>query len=730
MISITTLLIGLGQNIALLLALTLSIGLISSRMRSAADFIRSLIFGALFGAGAFFGMSMPVQVAPDIVIDGQVVIAGIAGAWAGPLSAILSGGIISIGRFWMGGAGTTAGIAAILTASLIGVVLFFRQGPRLQNGKFHHLMLLGLALAAQTLLWDLLFSASDPWAGLKAHCLPVLLFYPMATLFLGRLLSLENQWEDADIALKESEERYKSLFQNNHSVMLLIDPLTARIVDANPAACGFYGYSRRTITRMKITDINILPNRHFEREIDRAAEENPNFYFFRHKLADGTIRDVEVHSGPITVNGKELLFSIVHDHTERKQAEDELRETRDKLELRVAERTQELARTNQALKRQIARIRETKLALRESEKKYSTLVESALVGVYIVQDGKIEFANPKFADMFGYTRKELIGMNSLNLIHPEDRERVRKIREMRLSGKPAPEEYECRCIRKTGEVIHTTRRNTLIRYRGKPAVSGNLADVTKRRQIEEALRESEKELKILSSQLLTAEETERKRIARELHDSIGQALSAIKFGVETSLGNLKPVADPSTLKILKAVIPIAQGAIEEVRRIVKDLRPSILDNLGILATIGWVCREFQNVYTGITIDTAIHLDEKDIPEHLRTVIYRVLLEALNNVAKHSGASEVRLGLEKSDGVIRLSIQDNGRGFNLAKIIALGTARRGFGLASMRERTELTSGKFAIQTSPSGGTRIQACWPIETPSEAPRAGTGTNGPVGS
>jgi PAS domain S-box-containing protein len=123
--------------------------------------------------------------------------------------------------------------------------------------------------------------------------------------------------------LRESEQRYSSLFKDNHSVMLLIDPESADIVEANPAACSFYGWSQEELTSMKITDINMLPNEQTFQEIEQAKSESRQHFFFRHRLANEEIRDVEVYSGPISLHGKELLYSIIHDITERKRTEEE-----------------------------------------------------------------------------------------------------------------------------------------------------------------------------------------------------------------------------------------------------------------------------------------------------------------------------------------------------------------------------------------------------------------------
>ena len=405
----------------------------------------------------------------------------------------------------------------------------------------------------------------------------------------------------------------------------------------------------------------------------------------------------------------EILRSVITEISDRKRTEDKLREACDKLEQRVSERTAALEKINEKLRRQIFECENAEAALRESELKYSSLVEDALVGVYIIKGGSIEFANDKFAKIYGYEKEEMIGMDSLDLVHPEDRPQIREMREKRLRGDKVPSEYEIRGLKKNGDTIWVMRSFSLINYKDGPAISGIVTDMTKRRKAENALRESGKELRILSNQLLTMEEKERKRIAGELHDSIGQALSAIKFSVENSLRQLRNTPDHSELKSLEAVIPLTQKTIEEVRRIVKDLRPSILDDLGILATITWFCREFQNVYANIQISIEADIREDSIPSHLKTVIYRIMQEALNNAAKHSRADLVRLTLKKTDAWIKFLITDNGAGFDLAKVISLKPSRRGFGLASMRERAELSGAKFDIQSTPGEGTTIRVKW---------------------
>ena len=152
-------------------------------------------------------------------------------------------------------------------------------------------------------------------------------------------------------------------------------------------------------------------------------------------------------------------------------------------------------------------------------------------------------------------------------------------------------------------------------------------------------------------------------------------------------------------------------ASEEVRTIVMNLRPSILDDLGIIATINWFCRQFMEIYNDIEIEKTIEIKEKQIPDHLKTIIYRVLQEAMNNIAKHSNAHRVELSLLQKGNQVQLIVKDNGRGFDTRLQASKGVSDRGFGITSMKERTELFRGTFDIQSDPPRGTRLCAAWDI-------------------
>lgn len=226
----------------------------------------------------------------------------------------------------------------------------------------------------------------------------------------------------------------------------------------------------------------------------------------------------------------------------------------------------------------------------------------------------------------------------------------------------------------------------------------------------QALEASNRELKILSQQLMSAEENERQRIARDLHDSLGQSLSGIKFHVENALSDIGDRLQAQDRLLLKNLVPMIKSAISDVKRIIRNLRPSVLDELGIVATINWFCREFKSVYPDIRIQTHLELDDYQVPEELKTPIFRLLQETLNNIGKHSGARSVDILLFRKDSRICFEVRDDGCGFDPEKVCRSDGYRPGFGLAGMKERAEICGAEFKIDSSPGEGTRIIAAFP--------------------
>jgi signal transduction histidine kinase len=230
-----------------------------------------------------------------------------------------------------------------------------------------------------------------------------------------------------------------------------------------------------------------------------------------------------------------------------------------------------------------------------------------------------------------------------------------------------------------------------------------------RKKSEDALKESEKQLKRLSSALLNVQENERRAVAAELHDNLGQLLTAIKFNIEGVLARMDP--NESYTKDLSVLIPNIQSAVEQVRNMYTELMPTALEDLGILPTLNWFCREFQKDHSSIHLKRSFDASEQDISADLRLVIFRIAQDALKNIAAHSGADHAGISLTSEDGYINLDIFDNGKGFNVSHAMSTACSNCGLGLMSMKRRAELSGGSFQIDSYEGRGTFIKVRWPL-------------------
>ena len=298
----------------------------------------------------------------------------------------------------------------------------------------------------------------------------------------------------ADARPWEGVELYTSLFRYNHAVMLIIDPESGRIVDANQAAVRFYGYTARKLKTLRISDINMLDAGDVRLKMNQAVKEEQRVFLFRHRLADGTIRDVEVNSGPILLEGRKLLYSIVHDVTERKRAEQ---------------------------------------ALRDSEQRYRLLVDNAQFAVVVTSlaTGRVLFINERASVLFELPLSESIGSQARDhWVRAEDRDRF--VADLSASGRVT--EYECALKTGKGAVRWVLVSANIIEYAGEQAAFVVYNDITQRKRAEEALRDSletasamlnaaTESFALIDSEglVLAANETFARRLGRSLDGIIG-----------------------------------------------------------------------------------------------------------------------------------------------------------------------------------------------------------------
>jgi PAS domain S-box-containing protein len=445
---------------------------------------------------------------------------------------------------------------------------------------------------------------------------------------------------------------------------------------------------------------------------------------------------VPVHLSLCVLPGQEMpvLCMVAMDLTEHKRLEEALRQLNADLEKRVQDRTAELVKVNETL--------------RESEQRWATTLAS--IGDAVIatcEEGRIRFMNAVAEALTGWTLNEASQKpvkQVFNIINEHTRMEVEDpVGRVIETGVICGLANHTLLIRKDGTEVAIDDSGAPIRDEtGKlMGVVLTFRDITERRRAEEALRkahdelevrvlertrelaslnddltaeneerlkveielrESEEQVRLFASQCLTAQETERRRIAAELHDSTAASLAAVRFRIEKTREDVKKGLDVT--ESLQDLSSNVAQSLAEVRRIMTDLRPSVLDDLGILPALNWFCREYQKTYAHISVEKQMGIEEQEVPDSLRTPIFRIAQEAMNNVAKHSLASLVKLAIQKEGEKILLSIQDNGVGFDP------GTASKGMGLSSIRERAQLSGGAFELQSGMGKGTTIRVSWP--------------------
>ena len=213
------------------------------------------------------------------------------------------------------------------------------------------------------------------------------------------------------------------------------------------------------------------------------------------------------------------------------------------------------------------------------------------------------------------------------------------------------------------------------------------------------------------SRILITEEREAGRVARQIHHDLRQVLSGIESGLENAVRQIEGKEAEAGLESLRALIPKVRYSADELLRIGIYIFPTTLEDIGILATISLLCREFQKIHSGIQIEKQIDIQESEIPHFVKIMIYKTLRDALANIATHSKADLVHLSLLKKNKGIQLTIQDDGKGFDVGKVLEEESQRETLGLSSLRERVKLSGGGFRIKSTIGKGTTIRTSWQI-------------------
>jgi PAS domain S-box-containing protein len=331
--------------------------------------------------------------------------------------------------------------------------------------------------------------------------------------------------------------------------------------------------------------------------------------------------------------------------------------------------------------------------------------------IVVGPDARIRSVNKATYELLEYKEDELIGRD-MDLIIPQEVKIFKEEGFQKLIEESIVVNQEIDYVTRSGKRIPMLFSSAVLKNKeGKAEGAVCIGrDVTERKQAEDALRESEKELHFLSSQLLTAQEKERKRLSNELHDELGQSLMVLKLKLRSIQEGLK--ADQGRLKTeCDGGIAYINEVIENVRRLSRDLSPSILENLGLPAAIRWLVEAFTK-HTKIGCSLDMMEIENVFSEEEEITIYRMIQECFTNVAKHAQATHVSLVIKEQEGCAYFRVEDNGRGFNVREAFSKDPGKKGLGLAAMYERTRMLGGSIDIWSQEGVGTRITFTVPLD------------------
>ena len=499
----------------------------------------------------------------------------------------------------------------------------------------------------------------------------------------------------------EREKRYRQMFEDNASISYVIDPDNGKIIDANAAAANFWGYAVEELRQMNIADINLSPRAELHFKMQQQVEHGSSGLFnYRHRLKNGEIRDVEIYS-TIIQHQSTYIYCIVHDITSRKQAERALCESQAKLHAIIETALDAVVQLDangviidwntQA---------ECTFGLTRTEAIGTVLVDSIIPLQYHAsfieglhhfvegEEGAVRHSQFEIEAKHRSGNEFPIEVAITTLVGSDGRAEYcafmrdiasRKKSEMAL--RKARTELENRVFERTAELVRSNRRLN--------------SEIAERAQAQEALQESQEMLRQLVAHQDRIRENERKRIAREIHDELGQHLLVLRIDV-SMLGRAEN-EHPKLGERIEAILQHIDATMKSVRAIINNLRPSVLD-LGLYAALEWQAEEFQR-RSGIACDLVAEDDDLELDDSVSTVLFRIVQEALTNVLRHAKASRVHIELKRRSGDLIMTIADNGVGMQLSQ----KSEQSSFGLVGIRERLHILGGELNVDSNQSGTT---------------------------
>ena len=478
-----------------------------------------------------------------------------------------------------------------------------------------------------------------------------------------------TEWNQAVHALKESEARFGQVFRLSPDGIVLTSVAEGRVSEANEAFCRIAGRPREQVIGRTTIELGFWRDAHERQAMVVIPAMIPGgVRQFEHTIRTpaGETRDVLARTTRIDLQGESVLLSMYEDITERRRAE---------------------------------------RLLEESEQRLARMVEASPEAITIasLEDGTFVSVNPAGERLSGYKREEMIGRSAIEMgFWPDPEERRRLVADVQRDE--AVHAREIRLRRKDGKVRDVLASAAMIEVGSRKFLLFQGIDITERKNAEKALREHEELLRELSAHHDSVREEERARIAREIHDEMGQALTALKMDMSV-LGLESAKKTPRVAEQIGELKGRVDDIIQLVRDVATTLRPAALD-LGILPGIEWLVDEFQK-RNGIRCHVKVEDGEIDLAEDRGIVLFRILQESLTNIARHANARKVEISLRRDATHIRLDVKDDGRGFDTEA----ARKKKTYGLLGIRERVIMLDGQLSISSVPGEGTQVSVSIPL-------------------
>lgn len=476
----------------------------------------------------------------------------------------------------------------------------------------------------------------------------------------------------AENKLRQSEERFSIIFKTSPFAITLTTITEGRFIDVNDSFLHLTGHKRDEVINSTIADLKIWvnPDERTQMLQQLYKEGYVNNFELIYNKKSGEHRIALASVSVLDIDEAKCLLAFFYDITDRKRAEE---------------------------------------ALRESESKFRTVADTSVAAIFIYQGDKFIYMNPASEDITGFNQSELLSIQFWDIIHPEFREKVKERGLARQRGEAVPSRYEFKIIRKDGEERWIDFGAGAIHLEGKPAALGIAFDITERKRAEKELQSSYKQMRQLMARMQAIREEESSRIAREIHDELGQTLTGIKMDLSFLEERLSEKINLSnelnvTSKI-NSISNLADSAIQTIRKITTELRPAILDSMGLVAAIEWQAEEFEK-RTGIRCSYSSEVENVELDRDHSTAIFRILQESLTNITRHAKATKVSITLKREFKNLVMEIIDNGRGIATNELNKINT----FGILGMKERAAFLGGKCEVQGAPNQGTTIRVSVP--------------------